>query len=57
MKKLTYEELEKKMGSRHITGAIHFTDGYFVTFFNSSISQIISYIKTSTKEFKYFVTK
>ena len=57
MKKLTYAELEKKMGLRHITGAIHFTDGDFVTFFNSSISQIISYIKISTKEFKYFVTK
>lgn len=57
MKKLTYVELQKKMGSRHITGAIHFSDGDFVTFFNSSISQIISYIKTSTKEFEYFVTK
>ena len=56
MKKLTYAELEKKTG-RHITGAIHFTDGDFVTFFNASISQIISYIKISTKEFKYFVTK
>ena len=57
MKKLTYAELEEKMGLRHITGAIHFTDGDFVTFFNASISQIISYIKISTKEFKYFVTK
>ena len=57
MKKLNYAELEKKLGLRHITGAIHFTDGDSVTFFNSSISQIISYIKTSTKEFKYFVTR
>ena len=57
MKKLTYVELQKKMSSRHITGAIHFSDGDFVTFFNSSISQIISYIKTSTKECEYFVTK
>ena len=32
MKKLTYAELEKKMGLRHITGAIHFADGDFVTF-------------------------
>lgn len=56
MKKLTYAQLEKKMGLRHVTGAIHFTDGDFVTIFNSSISQIISYIKTSKKEFKYFVT-
>lgn len=57
MVRLTYEQLEKRNGQHHITGAIHFNDGYFVTIFNSSISQILSYIQMSGKQFKYFVTR
>ena len=57
MVKLTYEQLEKRNGQRHITGAIHFADGDFATVFNSSISQILSYIQTSGKQFAYFVTR
>lgn len=34
--------------------AFNFVDGDFVTFFNSSVSQILSYIKTCEKEFSYF---
>ena len=57
MKTLTFEQILAKNGQRYITGAVHFTDGYFATFFNSSISQILSYIRTSGKEFSYFVTR
>lgn len=57
MKTLTFEQILAKNGQRHITGAVHFTDGDFVTFFNSSISQILSYIRTSGKDFAYFVTR
>lgn len=56
IKKLTYEELEKKYGQRHISGAVHFSDNSFVTFQNSSVNQIISYIKNNEKEFLYFTT-
>ncbi len=54
MKKLNYNQLLNKSGQRHVTGAVHFVDGDFVTFFNSSVSQILSYIKTCGKEFSYF---
>lgn len=57
MKRFTFEQILAKNGQRHITGAVHFKDGYFATFFNSSISQILSYIRTSGKEFAYFVTR
>ena len=57
MKTLTFEQILAKNGQRYITGAVHFTDGYFATFFNSSISQILSYIRTSGKDFAYFVTR
>lgn len=54
MKKLNYNQLLNKNGKRHVTGAVHFTDGDFVTFFNSSVSQILSYINTCGKKFLYF---
>lgn len=54
MKKLNYNQLLDKNGQRHVTGAVHFVDGDFATFFNSSVSQILSYIKTCGKEFLYF---
>jgi len=57
MKTLDYNQLLEKNGQRHVTGAVHFTDGDFVTSFNSSISQILSYIRMSGKQFAYFVTR
>ena len=57
MKRLNYNQLLNKNGQRHVTGAVHFVDGDFVTFFNSSVSQILSYIETCGKEFSYFVCR
>lgn len=56
LKKLTLEDLSKKNGTRHTSGAIHFSDGSMVTFQNVSVSQILSYIRTCGKEFSYFAT-
>ena len=56
LKKLTFERLEKKSGDRHVSGGLHFTDGFMVSFQNASVNQILSYIKTSGKEFAYFAT-
>ena len=56
LKKLTLEELEKKAGTRHISGGLHFNDGSMVLFQNVSVSQVLSYIRTCGKEFAYFAT-
>ena len=56
LKKLTLKQLEKKNGIRHISGGVRFTDGFMVAFRNVSVSQILSYIRTSEREFEYFAT-